>query len=65
MVARRAHNPKVVGSNPIPAIIIKMKKFVKTLKKGFTAYQFYDIIYVYSNDISTFLFYEIIWVIFK
>ena len=23
VVARRAHNPKVVGSNPIPAIIIK------------------------------------------
>lgn len=33
VVARQAHNLKVVGSNPIPAIIIKMKKICKNFKK--------------------------------
>lgn len=33
VAARQAHNLEVVGSNPIPAIIIKMKIFCKNFKK--------------------------------
>ena len=31
MVARRAHNPKVAGSNPVPATKIKIMKYIFVL----------------------------------
>ena len=34
MVARRAHNPKVVGSNPAPATNLKQNSKVKQIDIG-------------------------------
>ncbi len=30
LVARRAHNPKVVGSNPAPAILVRWSSWFRT-----------------------------------
>ena len=37
LVARRAHNPKVVGSSPAPATQVRMKAFNRKIR-GFLVY---------------------------
>jgi hypothetical protein len=45
LVARRAHNPKVVGSSPAPAtLILSPKPLVERLKAFFCLVQFYLIL---------------------
>jgi hypothetical protein len=40
LVARRAHNPKVVGSNPAPATIFTFSLLFKAWKNGMTGLAF-------------------------